>query len=91
MRGQGAARLPGGQEAGSSATIKPAPDRDGKSAITAIRVDKPKSTGGVKDLQLLASGSADSTVKIWDPATGQCVSTLKGHGNWVRSVAWSHR
>jgi hypothetical protein len=60
MRGQGAAEPHGGQEAGSSTTIKPAPDIDGKSAITAIRVEKPKkSTGGVKDTRLLASGSDD--------------------------------
>ncbi len=60
-------------------------------SITDIRVDKPKSTGGVKDTRLLASGSSDKTVKIWDPATGQCVSTLQGHGGWVMSVTWSHR
>ncbi|KAK0719401.1 WD40-repeat-containing domain protein, partial [Lasiosphaeris hirsuta] len=28
--------------------------------------------------------------KIWDPATGQCLSTLQGHDDWVLSVAWSH-
>ncbi|KOS45758.1 hypothetical protein ACN38_g3349 [Penicillium nordicum] len=38
----------------------------------------------------LASGSSDKTVKIWDPATGRCVSTLKGHSDGVQSVAWSH-
>ncbi|KXX77775.1 Vegetative incompatibility protein HET-E-1 [Madurella mycetomatis] len=30
------------------------------------------------------------TVKIWDPATGQCVATLKGHSHPVNSVAWSY-
>ncbi|KAL2127437.1 hypothetical protein VTI74DRAFT_10741 [Chaetomium olivicolor] len=38
----------------------------------------------------LASASYDNTVKIWDPATGQCVSTLEGHRGMVNSVAWSH-
>ncbi|KAI3195129.1 hypothetical protein DTO013E5_10216 [Penicillium roqueforti] len=31
----------------------------------------------------------DNTVRIWDPTTGQCAQTLKGHSNWVRSIAWS--
>ncbi|KAL6408152.1 hypothetical protein AUP68_08526 [Ilyonectria robusta] len=39
------------------------------------------------ELQRLASASCDGTVKIWDPATGRCVSTLTGRSN---SVAWSH-
>ncbi|KAJ5348537.1 uncharacterized protein N7506_001790 [Penicillium brevicompactum] len=26
---------------------------------------------------------------IWDPATGQCTSTLEGHSGWVNSIAWS--
>ena len=33
---------------------------------------------------------SDKTVKIWDPATGQCISTLEGHSDSVYSVAWSH-
>ncbi|KAH6856903.1 WD40-repeat-containing domain protein [Chaetomium sp. MPI-CAGE-AT-0009] len=37
----------------------------------------------------LASASHDDTVKIWNPATGQCIATLNGHMNIVRSVAWS--
>ncbi|KAL2193977.1 hypothetical protein P885DRAFT_80752, partial [Corynascus similis CBS 632.67] len=27
--------------------------------------------------------------KIWDPATGECVSTLQGHSDLAYSVAWS--
>ncbi|RYP31995.1 hypothetical protein DL767_005440 [Monosporascus sp. MG133] len=38
----------------------------------------------------LASGSHDNTVKIWEPATGRCISTLKGHTGWVKSVTWSY-
>jgi WD40 repeat protein len=36
--------------------------------------------------QQLASGSLDKTVILWDPATGQNVSTLQGHV--VLSVAF---
>ncbi|KAJ5808099.1 hypothetical protein N7474_009368 [Penicillium riverlandense] len=36
----------------------------------------------------LASASGYGTIKIWDPATGQCTSTL-GHGGRVTSIAWS--
>lgn len=28
---------------------------------------------------MLASASADSTIKIWDPLTGKLIRTLKGH------------
>ncbi|KAH8902623.1 WD40 repeat-like protein [Coniochaeta sp. PMI_546] len=38
----------------------------------------------------LASASYDKTIKIWDAATGQCISTLEGHSGVVNSVAWSH-
>ena len=29
---------------------------------------------------LLASGSEDNTVKVWEVASGRCVATLQGHG-----------
>ena len=28
---------------------------------------------------LLASGSYDETVKIWNPSAGECLKTLEGH------------
>lgn len=34
----------------------------------------------------LASGSRDKLIKIWDASTGQCLITLSGHDNWVRSL-----
>ncbi|KAK4127977.1 WD40 repeat-like protein [Parathielavia appendiculata] len=37
----------------------------------------------------LAEGLDLELVKIWDPATGQCVPTLEGHSCSVSSVAWS--
>jgi WD40 repeat protein len=37
----------------------------------------------------LASGSFDSTIKLWDSQTGSLLQTLKGHGDGVTSVSWS--
>ena len=41
------------------------------------------------DGKTLASGSADKTIKLWDVATGKERATLKGHTDWVNSVAFS--
>jgi WD40 repeat protein len=41
------------------------------------------------DGRLLASGSFDSTVRLWDPATGALTQTLEGHSDRVYSVAFS--
>ncbi|MEM9214836.1 MAG: NB-ARC domain-containing protein [Cyanobacteria bacterium P01_F01_bin.150] len=38
---------------------------------------------------LLASASADRTVRLWDVETGECLQTFDGHQNWVMSVAFS--
>jgi hypothetical protein len=41
------------------------------------------------DGRTLASGSDDSTIKLWDVERGELLQTLQGHGDWVLSVAWS--
>ncbi|WP_370653006.1 WD40 repeat domain-containing protein, partial [Frankia sp. CIT1] len=38
---------------------------------------------------LLATGSGDGTVRVWDPVAGQTLHTLTGHTGWVYSVAWA--
>ena len=41
-------------------------------------------TGG-----LLASGSRDNTVRLWNPLTGEHKRSLTGHAHWVLSVSFS--
>ena len=41
------------------------------------------------DGKLLASASTDTTVRLWDVATGKERATLKGHTKIVWSVAYS--
>jgi WD40 repeat protein len=41
------------------------------------------------DGRLLATGSADATVRLWDMATRQATTTLRDHTEDVRSVAFS--
>jgi WD40 repeat protein len=41
------------------------------------------------DGQLLASGSIDKTVRLWDTASWKCVRVLKGHTSGSRAGAFS--
>ncbi|KAI9915022.1 hypothetical protein PsorP6_007946 [Peronosclerospora sorghi] len=38
---------------------------------------------------MLASGSADTTVKVWDITTQKCLYTMTHHTNKVQSVRWN--
>jgi WD domain, G-beta repeat len=40
--------------------------------------------------QLIATGSEDSAVRIWDPDSGQLLHTLSGHEGSVYCTAWGH-
>ena len=39
--------------------------------------------------KLLATGSRDKTVKLWDTTTGKEIKTLSGHTDWVSAVSFS--
>ena len=41
------------------------------------------------DGRMLASPSADKTIRLWDVETGELCRTLTGHTQSVLSVAWS--
>jgi WD40 repeat protein len=45
--------------------------------------------GESKTQTILASGSDDLTLKLWDLDTGCCLRTLEGHRDWVRSLKFS--
>lgn len=41
------------------------------------------------DWSVVASGSADGTVRLWEPGSGRLLGTLDGHSRPVVSLAWS--
>ena len=41
------------------------------------------------DGKILASGSMDGAIRLWDIATGKNLAVLEGHTYFVRSVAFS--
>ncbi|KAA8550176.1 hypothetical protein F0562_001860 [Nyssa sinensis] len=40
------------------------------------------------DDSILASGSLDNTVHIWNMSNGICIAVLRGHSSLVKGVAW---
>lgn len=61
-----------------SVAFAPQPD-----AITSVPLQQNSLQGNI-----LASGSKDHTVKLWDVRTGRCVRTLQGYTNAICSVAF---
>ena len=41
------------------------------------------------DGQTIASSSEDTTIKIWSLENGECINTLEGHKNRVRSILYA--
>ena len=41
------------------------------------------------DGKVLATGEKDGRVRLWNVITGKELLTLRGHSNWVNSVAWN--
>ncbi|PHM10091.1 protein kinase domain-containing protein [Nostoc sp. 'Peltigera malacea cyanobiont' DB3992] len=41
------------------------------------------------DGRIIASGSEDETIKLWDVGTGREIYTFQGHSSYVKSVAFS--
>ena len=41
------------------------------------------------DGSMLASGSRDKTIRLWDTGSGQLLATLAGHADWINGVAFS--
>ena len=39
---------------------------------------------------VLYCGSYDNTIRVWNPTTGECVSTLVGHSSSVVALAVGH-
>ena len=41
------------------------------------------------DEQIIASGSADKTIKLWHLETGELLATFTGHNNIVTALAFT--
>ncbi|TPX06853.1 uncharacterized protein E0L32_002349 [Thyridium curvatum] len=61
------------------------------SSVNLIDTDASSSTGPPHTHEsLLASGSTDGIIRIWDPAMAECKASFKAHSSLVKSLSWSH-
>ena len=56
-------------------------------SVSSVRFIPSGAAGAPLSGNLLASASRDKTIRIWDCTTGYRLRTLRGHGEWVRSLA----
>ena len=48
--------------------------------------DRIKAVTFSQDTKVLASGSHDREIRIWDMENGECIKVLKGHENWISAL-----
>ena len=56
-------------------------------SVSAVRFIPSGAAGAPLTGNLLVSASRDKTLRVWDVTTGYNVKTIRGHSDWVRSVA----
>lgn len=56
-------------------------------SVSAVRFIPSGAAGAMSSGNLLVSASRDRTLRIWDSTTGYCVKTIRGHADWIRTVA----
>jgi platelet-activating factor acetylhydrolase IB subunit alpha len=63
-------------------------------AINAVELPKVACDGGARVWAkvapggVVASGSRDNSIRLWNTATGNCEAVLEGHENWVRGLVF---
>ncbi|KAF4342879.1 vegetatible incompatibility het-e-1 [Fusarium beomiforme] len=70
--------------------LKPKMDENWNNCLQALKGHREEvnSLAFSENDKLLASGSPDETVRIWDTDTGRCQYVLEGHHGFVHSVAF---